>query len=334
MAFQIFRGGVDGAPLLYGGVGSLIGVLDFCLITGSGWTKPIPNTGSFPAEPLTTSYACYQQPSGSGFSLFINDAGPQTQARYREAWATGWENILSLSASVTNSVGYGQYPFPTSSQMTNMAPPYMHVNIRKSVTSDITASRPWVVAADSSSFYLLIKTGDQNSYYGFAFGDFYSFLTGTVDPYRCMIMGRSIENSAAAANESFDLLSTMFAGTAGFFFARSWSPLVFSVTGSKHGDATKGSATQFNGNIVGMTNVDSAYYLSPIWLIQSGAWHVTTLRGMMRGIYQPCHYSTSFSDGMIVSGSADYDGRNFYCVMPTPNRGAIFIETSDTLLTN
>lgn len=333
MAFTIFIAGVDGAPQLYGTAGSLLDVLDWCLITGSGWIKPIPNTSSFLAQPNTMSYACYQQPTGSGRVLFLNDGGPQSQALFREAWATGWESIVSLSASVTNSVGYGVNPFPTSSQMTNMAPPFMHVNIRKSTTFSAVA-RPWVLAADSRSFYLFVKTGDQNSYFGFGFGDFYSFKSSSYDLYNCMIIGRSIENSNAIANEAFDLLSTMAAGTSGFFLDRSYNPSTLSVTASKHGDSTKGSATQMNGLLPYPNRADTSIYSSPIWVVESGAPQIYTIRGQLRGLYQPLHYSTSFADGNTYSGSSDYNAHNFYVVMPTPNNGAFLIETSDTLMTN
>lgn len=334
MAFTLFRGGVDGAPQLYGTAGSLLSVFDYCLITGSGWLKPIPNTGSFLAEPLTMSYACYQQPTGSGRVLFLNDGRPNSQAMTREAWATGWETIISLSASVTNSVGYGTYPFPTSSQnVTSMSPPYGHVAIRKSTTFDATNARPYVLVADSSSFYLFVKTGDQNSYYGFGFGDFYSFMSGSPDPGNCLIIGRNIENSSAAANEVMDLLSTMAAGQA-LYLDRAHDGLTFSVTASKHGDATKGSATQFNGTIPYLNPTDTSMYVSPIWVVESGAPLNITIRGLLRGMYQPLHVSTSFIDGANFSGSADFNGKNFWVVTPTPNNGAIFLELSDTLMTN
>lgn len=267
-------------------------------------------------------------------TLHINDGGPHNQALFREAWATGWESLSGFAANISNSVGYGANPFPTSSLPSTMAPPQAHVNIRKSTTFDATNARPYVLAADSSSFYLLIKTGDQNSYYGFGFGDIYSFVSGSPDLYRCMIMGRSIENSNAIAKESFDLLSTMAVGTDGLYIDRNFSGVTLSITGSKHGDATKGSATQFNGSIPYPNSPDNALYVSPIWLVRSGAPQIFEIRGLFRGMYQPLHPSTSFVDGQEFSGSADYLGKNFLIVMPTPNNGAIFLETSDTLLTN
>ena len=62
--FRIFRSTDAGAPVLYGSTGSLIGVLDHCLYSGSGWLKPFPNSGSAVTSP-SGSWACYQQPTGS-----------------------------------------------------------------------------------------------------------------------------------------------------------------------------------------------------------------------------------------------------------------------------
>jgi len=64
MAFKIFRPGIEEAPYLYGDTGSLLSVLDYCLITGSGWLKPIPNTGSFPAQPDTMTMLVINNPRG------------------------------------------------------------------------------------------------------------------------------------------------------------------------------------------------------------------------------------------------------------------------------
>jgi hypothetical protein len=332
----MFRNG-GAAPNLYGSPGSLVTVLDYCLITGSGWLKPIPNTGSYPAQPTTMSYACYKQPSGAGMTLFVNDGAPYagTSALGREAWATGWESLTSLSSSVTNSVGMGVNPFPTSSQMTTMGSPFMHVNIRKSATFDATNARAWLMFADSSSFMFFTQPGDSaNVWNGFMFGDFYSFKSGSVDAYRCMIIGRGIENSSAAESEGMDTLQNMTLGTTGLFIDRSFNSSVLSVTGSRHGDGIKGSTSQFNGNLPFPNSTDTGIYMSPVWLVESGAPLNQNVRGMMRGLYQPLHAAANFTDGQVFSGSADFDGKTFYVIFKSANNGVYIIETSDTLLTN
>ena len=300
--FTIYKSTDGSAPSLYGTTGSLISLLDACLVTGYGtktavgWTKPLPNTGSIT---FSQSYGCYQQPTGSGMTLFINDNAPNGSALFREAWATGWEVLLNLSSSVSNSCGSGSGQFPTPAQLFTGS-----VTIRKSNTSDATTKRDWVVLADSSSFYLLILTGDvASTYYGFGFGDIYSFKS-TTDQYKCIIMGRNAVNSSAAANDGFDLFSsTINTATVGNFMARSYTGgLGGSITTSKHGDGIKGSINTYSGSIPFPNGTDAAFYVSPVWVVETG---VITIRGQLRGLYQPLHPAASFIDGQAFNGSLD-----------------------------
>ena len=132
----------NGPGYLYGSTGSLPTILDACLVNGytgkpaAGWTKPLPNiTGSTSAS----IYACYQQGTGSGFVLFINDSG-EVGGISSECWACGWESISSLTGSgttIATNVGVGNNQFPSPAQSLT----YGVVNIRKSVTMDSTSKR-------------------------------------------------------------------------------------------------------------------------------------------------------------------------------------------------
>ena len=329
--FTIYRSNDAGAPFLYGTTGSVISILDACLVNGfgslggSGWTKPFPNTSSANGV-HSASVGCYQQPSGSGLYLFINDNRPNGLSLGKEAWATGWEVLNDLSSSVSSSVGSGSNSFPTGSQLLTSG----HVVIRKSSTNDSSSLRQWVVIADSSSFYLLIATGDTaNMYYGFGFGDIYSYKT-TTDQYRCIIMGRTAENSATAATDGFDLFSSMGAATIGNYMARNYTGLITSAIMSKHGDGVKGSTTGSNGSIPFPNTVDSALYVSPIWVCETSS----LVRGQLRGMYHVLHSQANFVDGQLFSGSADYAGKTFQVFKTTPSTGIYAFETSNTVLTN
>jgi hypothetical protein len=333
--FTIYKSSDTNAPFLYGTTGSLITLLDACLVNGYGsqsavgWSKPIANatSGTFAGS----SYGCYQQPTGSGITLFINDNGPNVSAAFKEAWAVGWESLGSLSSSVTNSCGSGSGQFPIPAQLLTTG----HVVIRKSNTSDSSSLRQWVVLDDSSSFYLLIATGDTvNMYYGFGFGDIYSFKNTTTDSYRCIIMGRSAENSSAAASDGFDICSsgtTLSTVVAGNFMARGYAGAGTSSAIAKHGDAVKGSTTLYLGNIPFPNSVDTALYISPVWVVEPSA---PTVRGQLRGLYQPLHPIANFTDGQTFSGSLDYSGKTFQVFKTTPNSGMYVFETSNTLSTN
>jgi hypothetical protein len=329
--FTIYKSSDTSAPSFYGTTGSVVALLDACLVNGygtepgAGWLKPLPNTGS---GAFSQSYGCYQQPTGSQMYLFINDNAPNGTALYREAWATGWETLVSLSSSVSDTCGSGSGQFPLPSQLLTTG----HTVIRKSSTSDSSSLRQWTVAADSSSFYMFIATGDTaNMYYGFGFGDIYSFAgSGNTDAYRCIIMGRNAENTSAAGNEGIDFMSAINTATQGHYMPRTYAGSGTSITVGKHGDSVKGGSG-FVGNIPFPNSVDNALYVSPVWVCENAT---SIVRGQLRGFYQICHPVANFLDGQTFNGALDYNGKSFLVMKTTPNSGIYGIETSNTLLTN
>src|ERR1041385_169448 len=177
--FTIYQSGDTSAPTLNGLTGSLLTVLDACLVNGygskpgAGWLKPFPNTGSA---------GCYQQPTGSMLYLIVNDAAGGAGGG-QEARITGYDSLTSIAS--------GSNPFPSGS----------FIVARKSAAASATA-RTWIIVADSSSFYGFVLTGDfANNYYAFSFGDFYS-LSGSADAWKAMVVGRATENNSTQAVEN------------------------------------------------------------------------------------------------------------------------------------
>jgi len=319
---KVYRSTDASAPSLNGNAGSLISVLDGCLVTGYGvqtapspaWTHPVATASNI---------ASYKQPAGSGFGVVINDATPDGTALGKEAWATGWESV----AGVGSPVGSGTNQFPTAAQLLTTG----HVVIRKSTATGATV-RDWVVFADSRTFYFFALTGDVGgTYFGFMFGDIYSVLA-TADPYNCAIIGRNVVNGALAANEGMDLFSTLSSAVVGNYLARSYSGAVGSTTFGKHGDATKGSGTSLLGTMQYPNPEDSDIYLSPIWVAENGG---PNIRGRLRGIYQPLHAIANFTDGQtLVANAGDYNGKSFVFIKQSINAGIYLMETSNTVETN
>ncbi len=322
--FTIYRstdpGAVAGSIVLNGNAGSLITVLDACLINGytgkaaAGWTRPVVTASNI---------ASYKQGAGSLFGFVLNDATPDGTALGKEAWATGWETV----AGVGSPVGSGTNQFPSTAQLLTTG----HVVIRKSTATGATA-RDWVVFADSRTCYLFILSGDTaGTYYGFMFGDIFSVLS-TSDLYSCAIIGRNVVNGALAANEGMDLFSTLSSAVVGNFVARSYGGAVGSTTIGKHGDATKGSGTSLLGTIQYPNPEDSDIYLSPIWVVENGG---PTIRGRLRGLYQVLHAIANFTDGQtLVANTGDYNGKSFVFIKQTINAGIYLMETSNTVETN
>lgn len=335
--FTIYRSTDSGAPIFFGSTGSYVALLDACLVNGygtqpgAGWKKPFANTSSVAGSPINTCGG-WQQPTGSGFYLFVNDGAPNGAALYRECWATGWENLVSPSASVSNTVGSGSGQFPLPGQLLTTG----HTVLRKSTTSDSSSIRQWIVVADSSSFYSFLQPNDITSttYFGFGFGDIYSFRNSATtgnDAYKCIIMGRSAESSIATGNDGFDLFSAIGSATTGNFMARSYTQLSSSITVGKHGDGVKGSTSTYLGNISFPNSVDNALYVSPVWVCENAT---SIVRGQLRGIYQVLHPIANFTDGQTFNGALDYNGKTFMIIKQTPNTGIYAIETSNTLATN
>ena len=196
---------------IYGVTGSLITILDACLVNGytghpaAGWSHPIPNSGSSYSSSAAQggpSYACYKQASGSGCTLFVNDGTNAGGAGGNEAWVCGWETITSLaptqiyappanSSSYSVGQGLGQFPLPAQQNT------YGYGVVRK---ADGNAARYWILAADASTMYMWIysEAADLQRCYHWMFGDIYSFSPN--DTTKCAIYARIANNSSLGAN--------------------------------------------------------------------------------------------------------------------------------------
>lgn len=312
--FTIYQSSDASAPVLSGTVGSLVAVLDACLVTGygakagAGWTKPF--TG-------TDKAAFRNSTGGTGFYLRVQDDGPGVGTA-KEARITGYESM--------SDVDTGSAPFPTAAQGVGGI---AMVVARKSASADATP-RDWIVVADAYTFYFFARTEASVSWVAFAFGDFYSIKT-TADAYRCMIIGRQTENSSSGSVDGLDDLTSISSATAASFIARTSAGTGGSITMSKHGDATKGSATLLSGNVVYPNTPDSGLYLSPVWICESST---SIVRGRMRGFYQILHPISSFGDADTFSGANSYSGKTFLILKQSGNVGIYTLETSATVETN
>ena len=338
--FTIFSSSDVGGPgLLTGQAGSLLTLLDACLVTGySGhsvspaWTKPFANSGNI---------GCYKQGAGAGLGLVINDNGPNGTASYREAWAIGWESVAGIGAPV--GTGSGQFPTPAQQLTTG------HVVWRKSSTAD-SAGRYWIMFADSSTFYLFISTGDSaGRYYIAVFGDIFS-LKGSSDAYRCMIMGRMVENNSGGGSYNYDVTDGIYtsngstsggplaiSGNYGHYIARTWGGGGSSVVFNKLPDLSKMNAPYglsfiaFVGILQTPNGPDNSLYLSPVSVVEPSG---SLIRGRLRGVYMLCHPIANFTDGQTFAGGGDFAGKSFVIVLQGPGGGFFAMETSATVETN
>lgn len=334
-----------GPGFITGNSGSLIPILDACLVNGysgkpaAGWTKPFGTTGS---------YTAYTQASGSLMTLFVNDNNPNASLG-REAHLTGWIGMTSLSGSGTISAsnvgtGYGQFPLASQGLSTGGSVSGS-VICRKSSTADNTNLRNWIIAADAWTVYMWILTGD-GYYTNWGFGEFYS-LAGPTDRGKVFLYGRNIANNVTSVNNdgADAMVSTNQNSTNNIqsampahFIARGVNG-GFSTAISKKGAADLSSAALANGTLMtrmdGVTitpnPVDNSFYLTPLYV-----WEPTPnlLRGRFRGLWHIGHPTTSFTDGQIIQGSGALAGKSFMVIKIGFNSGMWGLEVSNTVETN
>jgi len=300
----VYRDTDPSAPVLTGQVGSMIALLDACLVNGygsktaAGWTKPY--TGA-------ANQAVYLQGGSAPNRYFqVDDAAPHVTALARECRISVWETMSAYNTG-TGQMNVGAF-----------ASGYMV--IRKSATADATVRAPWVLVADQKTFYFWNITGDvAGSYFGTWWGDFYSFRPG--NNFKCGAIGRP-ENSAAASNDIFtlDLEQAYFAmGCA----LRLYTGVAGAVNLCQMGDSVLTSNTNTAGPTQGVLNFphspDGGFYLSPLYLMETS---FAAVSGKHRGIWHGVHPVASFADGNVIAGTGPYAGRTFMIVSPSPSVGS------------
>lgn len=214
MTVRIYQSTDASAPTLSGQAGTLVDVLDACLVNGygsqtaAGWTK------SFTAS----NKAVYRAPTGTQYYLRVDDTASLVTARY--ALLRGYETMSDIDT--------GTNGFPTTGQLPN------GMQIQKSSSVDAN-SRSWCVIAHERSFYLFTApntTGISNwatasiaatpSDSQFFFGEILSFKSA--DAYNCFL----ITHLALAAQVSLGTFSLWGSSSQGHYGARTASGAVVS----------------------------------------------------------------------------------------------------------
>ena len=126
----------------------------------------------------------------------------------------------------------------------------------------------------------------------------------------------------------------------GHYIARTFGGTAGSLPITKKGDAafgpTANATAPYSYGIAGILQCpsggDNSLYFSPIWIVEPNS---PSLRGRMRGMYQPLHSAANFADGQIIQGSGDYAGKTFMFIRPGISLGSVFaLEISPTVETN
>lgn len=295
MAVTVYKSSDTSAPALSGTTGSLISVLDACLVNGygsksaAGWSKAFSGTNR----------AAYQQGAASGADCYldVNDAAAGTGGA-KEANVRGYETM--------SAVGTGTGDFPATAQV---ASPGLFV--RKSATADST-SRGWLLLADDKTFHLFVLSGDSaNQYEMFSFGEIYSMKSA--DAYRVAIIAHTATGGSSVTGLDTNVLAdTSTSVTPGLYV-----PRIAAGTGTSVNPGLFGLGRSLvTGPFTGPNAADGLMYVSRLF-VSDNATAANGLRGYLRGVWQLVTGRTGVSDGDTFSGTGDLSGRSFLVLRGT-----------------
>lgn len=185
MATTVYRSTDASAPTLNGTAGSLIAVLDACLVNGygskaaAGWAKSFSGTNK----------AVYRAPSGTRFYLRVLDDGSDGTNGAKVATIRGYESMTDVDT--------GTEAFPTTGQMAS------GLWVGKSTVAD-SSSRPWMILADSKRVMAMTAPASgADGYTHFIFGDLVG--ASAADAYAAMIYACTTTSNAVSTNPGTSL---------------------------------------------------------------------------------------------------------------------------------
>lgn len=322
MTVRVYRSSDASAPSLTGQAGSLITVLDACLVSGygsqtsSGWTKPFTTA---------TNIAIYRMASGNQRYMRLDDTGAQ------EGRIHGFET-MSSDSDFTTAFTVGVFGVITSAG---------GVALKKSSSADAVA-RGWVIVATGSACYVFIEptstpttwssvnTSSASGNGQFFFGDFISYRPG--DVYNTAVIGPTSvasgqglfgscsSNITSGANGHVACRSYLGLGVGGVGFAKG-------VPGLYNNATTLGASSVSNPFPDVITGGLLVSYIEVAEVI--GSSHI--VRGRLPGIWGSIS-SLPATHGDVITGTGVVAGKTLLTigVWNTSTAGRAFVEISDT----
>ena len=295
MSVQIFRSTDSGSPVLNGTAGSLIAVLDHCLVSGLSWTKT-----DFGGNKVS-----YTQPGGNHRILQIDDSIGTT------ANATGWETLTAFNTG-TNS----WYPTGGSAVQVQKAPlggPYPIA---------------WRLVSNIQLFHMVIEYYAGGAYTDFwSFGDINSYYSGT-DNF-ATILGGSLSTDGEPGwlyGPSYWSSPSTRMSVDRAHDQTTLNPAVAVVSQFQMNPA----ATPGGGTTTPCPNSDGRLFMSPYWLVDFPNTTTGGKRGLIPGVWCP-DSQNNFADGDRITASAGpLAGRTFEFAELTGNNCQVALEVSDT----
>jgi hypothetical protein len=272
-----------GAPVLDGMVGTLVALLDACLVNGygtkaaAGWTKEFSGTNK----------AAYRMGSGltRGYLRIDDTFGGKANA-------AGFRSMTDVDS--------GTDRFPTGTGWRTF---------HKSNNNADATVRPWQLAADDRTLILRVNAGtvNGNTWSLHYFGEFFSFLPG--DTGNVLLIGGQSQ-VATTFNENLTVFGTThFSGNAS-------TSLLTDVAGLQVADLVDlvsgiGTASMRQ---TAPSPADGGIMLVPVYVRGDGS-GATYFHGMLRGVMFPPHSAGDMLAGttseLVINGGNLLSGLTF-----------------------
>lgn len=311
MPWQEYNSAQSGAPVLTGQVGSLIALLDACLVNGygsmtpAGWSKPYSGTNK----------ASYRM--GGGRLQGYIDVDDSAVVTAKEARIVTYESMTALATGTNPTPSVGGF-----------------LVVRKSNTADATA-RSWRLTGDERTFNLYTHWDSTGYASGTTFGEFLDWVPSS--NYPLVLIGRHLENDASwsASAESYGKLTTAdwAATTSGHYLARDATGISKAITFEVVPFFGGMNAACWHGYAPFPNPADGSLLPVIMGIRESGK----GLRGVLRGVYGHAHAAgaITYALGDTDGGTGLFTGKT---MMVGPGiygggsaTGPIILEVSDTV---
>lgn len=319
MTVRVYKSSDASAPALSGQAGALAAIFYACLVTGYGSAT----AAGWAREFVSGNIAVFRAATGNRLRLRLDDTSTN------EARIVGYETMSDANT--------GTGAFPTNGQVSG------GLYVRKSNTAD-AVGRPWLLIATGTAFYFFADTGTASTDY-FAqpgptaanstpqlfFGDFTSFKAG--DAYNTAIICSEVGGTSTCRLGVKYNPTQNFALAVGHYVARPYYQVGQAVSINKVSPmAVCGGTTIGNNGGVFPDPLSGALLLSPVYLVENGPNNVNTIRGILPGFWDVCHFPLAGNHGDTVPGSGESSGKTFQLLnlWNASSGGRVAMEISDT----
>lgn len=305
---QYFDSSQASAPQLDGSIGSLIAVLDACLVNGFGSEAKLD---SWEKSFSGTNKAAYRSTDvdSTGFYLRVDDTATQSSP------VSGYESMIDVDNGTNEFLGSN----------------YLWVK-----ADSTSGNRPWFLFGDSKFFIFGVawETSNTTGYYLYWFGDITTFKAN--DNYHCMFSAYIKTSNPTGPN--LNEMSGIFVAERGsMVMARSYDQVATNieceVPTNFHDQTLSGTDISAAFDYQDLNRADDSVLLCPIYVYEA----ITGSGVVMRGEVPYCYWVISNQPGNhgdVLQGIPELPGRELTMIeimssATAAGNGRILIDMTD-----